>query len=411
MGRHRPLAFSLYTLPFFCLLLAALPVRAANWAYQNQNYGQASSVSSYALTLGFTPSAGSLLIAYCLNTSPVGTLSVSDNSSGPGDTWTSLVAQQSFGSGSYGYRVWATNVTTGTAPTTVTCSTTTTVVATYVAYYKGSYNPLIQDGSAVTSSGSAASASVSFTTGSKGGDLVWSYMWTCCASQSSVSVASPFTIRNSSPSTGMGSADDGTSSALSANTQYTVTWSWSTSASYGAVVLGLQSPQAYTGSPTETLSPSQSVAELGAHFGNLTETQTASDSLTRVALFERGLAETLSPSNIVASLRAHFGAHFASVSETLTVSDLLAPLAAHGRNESEGNRVSDSLLGAAGHFASLGETLVSYDGVAGLWTPHQVVLPQHTLALPSQVKSGAVQGRVKSGSEPGRVKSGTSPVH
>jgi len=176
-----------------------------------------SGTSPYTVSLGFTPPAGSLLIVPC---SSVGSsIAVADNSSGPSDSYV-LVGPSP--SSTYPYVAgFATVVTSGTPPTTVTCTSGTGNVHLAVDNYGGGPPTITLDGSATSTVTTGTTCAVSFTTGSQAGDLLWSYE----SGASSVygPVDSPFTIRVNS-NYGIVTADDGIPLGVAAGTQQTATY-------------------------------------------------------------------------------------------------------------------------------------------------------------------------------------------
>jgi hypothetical protein len=209
----------------------------ASWAYSHGAGGVAS--SPYTLSLGFTPAAGSMLLVGCQEFSTAA-LSISDNSSGPADSWTNVGPSLPYGypSGYNAYRAaaWATVVTSGTAPTSVTCTGSGTIHMA-VDNYSGNPGSIIQDGSAATAVGDSTSASQSYTTGSQAGDLVWAFV--ACDGNCSGGSQSPFTDRHGADSGG-GTADDGVPSGILASTGVTATFNMS-SQDWGIMVIGLKS--------------------------------------------------------------------------------------------------------------------------------------------------------------------------
>lgn len=222
------------------------------WSYVNGTSYEGSA-TSHTISLGFTPSAGSLLIvaAGFAGSGSSNTLSVSDNSSGPADSWTALFSsQQSWVNNGYTFQAWATNITSGTAPTSVTVSTSgSTAEYWYVVIgnYTSGPNPFVQDGTAVFTAGTsgAKSVSASFTTGSQAGDLLWSPLLLTGSQSSGPSVGSPFSVDTVSSNYLQDGADAGVSSGLSANTQYTASWSWGTSAWSCSAIIGFQPAAAF----------------------------------------------------------------------------------------------------------------------------------------------------------------------
>ena len=208
------------------------------------NYGT-SSVGSFTLTLGFTPPAGSLLVALAAGyytSSGTYTISISDNSSGPADSWSSITSAGSWASGNHSpFQAFACNVTSGTAPTTVTAtySSNTNYPVLVVDCYTGGPNPFVQDGSGVTAYGDSTSPSASLTTGSAANDLLWSGM-TTYGSATTVSVGSPFTLETQGGGNRYNSADDGITNSTAASTQYTASWTLSSSLYWCEVLVGFK---------------------------------------------------------------------------------------------------------------------------------------------------------------------------
>lgn len=213
-------------------------VVSASWVHQQGVGG--GGATPYSLSLGFTPAAGGMLIVGCTEYSTT-TPSISDNSSGPADVWTNIGPSLPWGyaSGYNAYRAaaWATIVTSGTAPTSVTCTGSTTI-RMGVDYYTGNPSSILQDGSAATAVGTGTSASQSYTTGSQAGDLVWTFM-VCDSSCTKSGAQAPFTGRSTAGSGGA-SADDGVPSGIAANTGVTAAFTIS-SQDWGIMVIGLKS--------------------------------------------------------------------------------------------------------------------------------------------------------------------------
>ena len=169
--------------------------------------------TSYTLTLGFTPAAGNLLLVAA--EVGVGSIGISDNSSGPADVWANIVPAFTWDAGTGTFAAWATVVTNGTAPTTVTITPGGAVLADN---YTGGPGVVLQDGAAATLTGAGTGPSVNYTTGAKAGDLLWSVV--AIAGAGTCTVASPFTIRTYTTQN-LGSSDD---AGVSASTKYTVTY-------------------------------------------------------------------------------------------------------------------------------------------------------------------------------------------
>jgi hypothetical protein len=126
--------------------------------------------------------------------------------------------------------------------------------------------------------------------------------------------------------------------------------------------------------PTETLSPSQSVAGLGAHFALPTETHAASDAVTGGAGRFASPAEAHTASDAIAGL----GAHFARPAETHTASDLIAELGAHFATPAETHTPSDAVAGSAAHFAAPSETHTASSATTGLGAHFAAPAETHT---------------------------------
>jgi hypothetical protein len=227
------------------MLLGQNTTFGANWSYINGSAAYTTSGASKALNLGFTPPAGALLVCGAGWTSTSDTVSITDNSSGPADTWTTVFPLTSF-AGTYpgDYQAWATIVTSGTRPTTVTVSITPTNAAIYVGCtaYAAPPGGLVQDGSAVSTQLSSAgtSCAITYTTGAAAGDLVWSFT-IIVATSTSLTVASPFAFRVTDTLYRQGLADDGTPGGVAASTGVTATYTWTASTeSAGCAAVGFK---------------------------------------------------------------------------------------------------------------------------------------------------------------------------
>jgi len=358
-------------------LVAASPAWAANWQpYSGTPRNTSFNGSSYTLTLGFTPPANSMLIAfvgYCC--SPT-TAAVSDNSSGPADSWSTIGSPSVLGNV---LQAWATTVTTGTAPTTVTFTFSASVGGYCSAvYYTGNGAPLVQDGVASTAQGNGQYPSLSYTTGSRAGDLVWALAWPI--GSASPSIASPFGFRWGALA-GIYVADDGVSSGVAANTQYTASYTLSTSNWYLCILAGFETGSAaYNASlsetdvasdviarvagfgrgPSESNTASDVLARSGAFGRSDSEGQTASDALARVAALGRGDSESQAASDVIARV-AGLGR---GPSESNSGSDTIARQAGFGRSPSESNSAADVIARLAGFGRGASESNASRDGIA-----------------------------------------------
>jgi hypothetical protein len=209
------------------------------WTHVN-GAGNEAGAATVTVTLGFTPAAGSLLVALVAGYTASGSVSISDNSSGPADSWSAVTAAGTWGtSTNKPFQAFACNVTSGTAPTTVTGScTSSSFTLCVVDCYTGGPNPFVQDGSGVTASGNTAAPSASFTTGSQANDLLWSGLG--IYGSNSATVSSPFTARTQASSDRVNTADDGIANSVAASTQYSATWSI-TSSYWCEALVGFQS--------------------------------------------------------------------------------------------------------------------------------------------------------------------------
>jgi hypothetical protein len=149
-------------------------------------------------------------------------------------------------------QAWATNVTSGTAPTTITItgSGSGSFIVYTVDNYTGSANPFVLDGSvALTTNQYTDNPIQAFTTGATvAGDLLWSlvdYNGTGVPT-----VASPFTMRQNGGSNGysimLATADAELPAGAAANTSYTASYSISSGQSWSVAVAGFKkSPVVY----------------------------------------------------------------------------------------------------------------------------------------------------------------------
>jgi hypothetical protein len=245
-------------------LLGASPLSGATWTHvngtSNANYTPS---ASYTFTLGWTPSAGDLLLVACGVKLPGITISVTDNASGPADSYTAVSSAEPYFNGQNTAQLFATNVTAGTAPTSVTChaSSGSNYWQVVADEYSGAANPFVQDGSAAYYYGNSSNPSTSLTTGSTAGDLLWSTMFTD-VTLTSLTVASPFSIRQNTLWTNysQSSADDGVPSGVAASTQQTASWTANTAAWAIVFIVAIK---AATAAPAVLLPASLS-------FGNMT---------------------------------------------------------------------------------------------------------------------------------------------
>ena len=107
---------------------------------------------------------------------------------------------------------------------------------------------------------------------------------------------------------------------------------WSDSANndhYGALMVAFEPARAYSATPTETNTVSDSISSLAAHYANLSETHVTSDSLASQAAHSAKMTDTNTASDALASQAAHF----ALLAETNPVSDTLTRQAAYWRGD------------------------------------------------------------------------------
>jgi hypothetical protein len=194
-----------------------------------------------------------------------------------------------------------------------------------------------------------------------------------------------------------------TSSSLNAGTNFTVlsdsysyyteylvqtfygsiaaTWS-TTGATYSAVIMVAVAPlyQSCSVAFSETNTASDSLARVAAYGRSDTETNTASDTISRQASFGRTDSETnvasdalarhisfgrgVTESNPAADLISRLAAFGRSDAETNIASDAIARVAAYGRNESETNTASDSISRVGAFTRADTESNTTFDSIA-----------------------------------------------
>jgi hypothetical protein len=117
----------------------------------------------------------------------------------------------------------------------------------------------------------------------------------------------------------------------------------------------------YSANLSESNTASDGIARLAVHGRRDSETNTASDAISRMAAFGRTDSETNTTSDAI-SRRAAFGR---TDSETNTTSDSLARLAGFGRSDSESNTASDALARVAAYLseAAMSETNTASDEI------------------------------------------------
>ena len=115
---------------------------------------------------------------------------------------------------------------------------------------------------------------------------------------------------------------------------------------------------------SETNTASDAIARLASFGRGDNESNTASDALARKVSFGRGDSESSTASDAIARV-AGFGR---GDSESNTTSDAVARLAGFGRNDSESNTASDSLARVAAFGRSNSESNTASDAVASLET-------------------------------------------
>jgi len=145
-------------------VLTSVYTISANRSHLNGTQNTTVHGSSVTVNLGFTPAAGTLLVVGCTMESSSYTMSISDNSSGPADSWTNatVLPQTSWDSGTWSMQAWAINVTSWTGPTTVTmtASHVTNDLVCVVDNYIGGPNPFVRDGVAAVATGLSNTPSV-----------------------------------------------------------------------------------------------------------------------------------------------------------------------------------------------------------------------------------------------------------
>jgi hypothetical protein len=144
-----------------------------------------------------------------------------------------------------------------------------------------------------------------------------------------------------------------------------VTHTWTTTATgqdYAMVGFSIEAAggNAYVGNMSETNTASDSLARSAAFGRSDTETNTASDALARAGNFLRADAETNTASDALARV-ANYGR---GPSETNTVSDGVARLGRFGRGDTETNAATDALGRMAGFARAATETNAASDALA-----------------------------------------------
>jgi len=212
--------------------------QAVTWVHaHNLTNKNSSSGATDTVSLGFTPASGSLLAVFCADWASNTALSVSDNSSGPADTWVQLFPQFSgFHGTSSAETAWATIVTAGTAPTSVSCNgaNTSSIRLVIADNYTGGPSSVGIDGTVATEQTTTNTASIGFSTGAVAGDLAWSALSESAANTITMTSGN-FTLRGTAG--GGASADDIVAGGIAANTRQTATYSISASTGTGAFVV------------------------------------------------------------------------------------------------------------------------------------------------------------------------------
>ena len=435
---------------------------AVTWTHVN-GARNSTAPSTTTVSLGWTPAHGSLLVFGCVN-EWASSFSVSDNSSGPADVWTTIVPNTS---GNVAIQGWATIVTTGTAPTSVTCTEsggTTWGIAIVDNYTANGYSFSV-DGSAAVATGSSTTPNVAFTTGASPGDLLWSFGGTTYQT-AGISVASPFSFRESyNGQPGAMSADDGISAGVSASTLYTATYT-NAQGSYpwACAIVGFQASRisdqlsraaAFGRGPSESNTASDAIARSAAYLTEavMSEANTASDALARHAGLGRGPSENNPASDSIAragilgraesegsatsdmvgraAVYSRAGAESNPASDALarqlgfgrgpsesnTASDSISRLGIFCRTDSENHTASDAIVRLATYQRGESETNIALDTIARERSAWRALAEVHSV---SEVVGflrvagrhrDVVPGQTKTGSEPGRVKSGAAPAH
>jgi hypothetical protein len=111
----------------------------------------------------------------------------------------------------------------------------------FVEEYTGGPNPFVQDGSAAVYTAGGQYPSVTYTTGSVAGDLLWSVGGGLAGCYGEPTVGSPFTRRQWDSCNGADS-DDGIASGVAANTAFTATCNVLANIGSYAVIVGFEAP-------------------------------------------------------------------------------------------------------------------------------------------------------------------------
>ena len=227
-------------------LLICSPLGAVTWTHVAAGSGNASAYGSAATLSGKTIASGSLVVVGCVLNQFGRTLTLTDNSSGPGDSFTTIITSTELPiqSSLHGeMTAWALNASAGTPPTSFTCTMSGSGsynITIFVDTYTGGPNPFVMHGSAgAPNMNTTGSPTQSVTTG-PAGSLLWSLEGPSVASQGAATVASPFTREQANATYGV-TSDAGTGSGLAASTGYTATYTQTSAVSWGVGIVEFES--------------------------------------------------------------------------------------------------------------------------------------------------------------------------
>lgn len=184
---------------------------------------------------------------------------------------------------------------------------------------------------------------------------------------------------------------------------------------------------AYSASPSETNLATDTLSRLGNFLRGDSETQSANDSLNRMGSFARGDTESFSAADALARQAnyARAGAetnlagdalnraavYIRAAAEQQTAADSLARMAALFRQTQETETVGDFMARTLAANRAAVEMLAVSDLLNDLWARKLIVQPWRALDVPGRPKSGAAPAPVKSGTATSPDKAGSAPRH
>lgn len=234
------------TLLVLTLLLISGAAGAQTWTHVTAGSGQNADFATSLSVTGLTIARGSLIVVGCVISSVHGkTMTVSDNSSGGTVDSYSIVIPQATNAtnGLAGEMIaWAATVTATSPPTSVNCNLGSGNQWFWMAVdnYTGAANPFVEDGSPVAFTKNTSGSPAASLTTTPANDLLWSLEGVSNCNQGTTTVASPFTLRQTSASGYGKTSDSGVSSGLASSTAYTATYTQGTACAWGVGVVAFQ---------------------------------------------------------------------------------------------------------------------------------------------------------------------------